>query len=52
MGGLIDHLHETEALLAGPQAWDEPRSPAWTLRGIAEHVAGVRYYAEQVGRLA
>lgn len=98
---LIDHLHETEALLdgaepvpdewhgrmvtldgdwarfteldlaearsrltrlarcyllryevAGPQAWDEPRSPAWTLREIAEHVSGVRYYAEQVGRLA
>jgi hypothetical protein len=98
---LIDHLHETEALLAGaepvpdewhgrvvtldadwsrfteldldearsrltrlarcyllryetagPQAWDEPRSPAWTLREIAGHVAGVRYYAEQVGRLA
>ena len=38
--------------VAGPQAWDEPRSPAWTLREIAEHVAGVRYYAEQVGRLA
>jgi hypothetical protein len=38
--------------VAGPRAWDEPRSPAWTLREIAEHVAGVRYYAEQVGRLA
>ena len=37
---------------AGPQSWDEPRTPAWTLREIAEHVAGVRYYAEQVGRLA
>jgi hypothetical protein len=38
--------------VAGPRAWDEPRAPAWTLREIAEHVAGVRYYAEQVGRLA
>jgi hypothetical protein len=33
-------------------AWDEPRDGEWTLREIAEHVAGVRYYAEQVGSLA
>jgi len=32
-------------------AWDEPRGGEWTLREIAEHVAGVRYYAEQVGSL-
>jgi hypothetical protein len=37
---------------AGPAAWDEPRGGEWTLREIAEHVAGVRYYAEQVGALA
>jgi hypothetical protein len=37
---------------AGPGAWDEPRGGEWTLREIAEHVAGVRYYAEQVGVLA
>jgi hypothetical protein len=37
---------------AGPAAWDEPRGGEWTLRVIAEHVAGVRYYAEQVGSLA
>ncbi len=37
---------------AGPYAWDEPRGGEWTLREIAEHVAGVRYYAEQVGSLA
>jgi hypothetical protein len=37
---------------AGPAEWDAPRGPAWTLREIAGHVAGVRYYAEQVGRLA
>jgi hypothetical protein len=37
---------------AGRAAWDEPRDGEWTLREIAEHVAGVRYYAEQVGSLA
>jgi hypothetical protein len=36
---------------AGPAAWDAPRRDAWTLREIAEHVAEVTYYAEQVGRL-
>ena len=36
---------------AGPAAWDAPRPGEWTLRVIAEHVAGVRYYAEQVGAL-
>jgi hypothetical protein len=37
---------------AGEAAWDEPRSGEWTLREIAEHVAGVTWYAEQVGSLA
>jgi hypothetical protein len=37
---------------AGAAAWDEPRGGEWTLREIAEHVAEVRYYAEQVGSLA
>lgn len=37
--------------MAGPEAWDAPRGEAWTLRQIAEHVAGVTFYAEQVGRL-
>jgi hypothetical protein len=36
---------------AGPEAWDAPRGEAWTLRQIAEHVADVTFYAEQVGRL-
>jgi hypothetical protein len=36
---------------AGPGAWDLPRGEAWTLREIAEHVAGVTFYAEQVGLL-
>jgi hypothetical protein len=31
--------------------WDAPRNEAWTLREIAEHVAEVTYYAEQVGSL-
>ena len=37
---------------AGPAVWDEAHGGEWTLREIAEHVAGVRYYAEQVGVLA
>ena len=36
---------------AGADAWDRPQPDAWTLREIAEHVAGVTYYAEQVGSL-
>jgi hypothetical protein len=31
---------------------DRPRPQAWTLRQIAHHVAGVTYYAHQVGDLA
>ena len=37
--------------MAGPDAWDAPRDPAWTLREIAEHVSGVCAYAEYVGNL-
>jgi hypothetical protein len=32
-------------------ALDAPRGQAWTIRQIVEHVAGVTWYAEQVGRL-
>jgi hypothetical protein len=32
-------------------ALDAPRGAAWTIRQIVEHVAGVTWYAEQVGRL-
>jgi DNA-binding transcriptional MerR regulator len=35
---------------AGPEEWDRPRDPNWTLRQIAEHV-GTAWYAEQVGNL-
>lgn len=34
----------------GPEAWDRPRSPEWTIREIVEHVAPP-WYAEQVGDL-
>jgi hypothetical protein len=37
---------------AGADAWDQPRPDAWTLREIAEHVAEVTYYADQVGSMA
>ena len=37
--------------MAGPEAWDASRDPAWTLREIAEHVSGVSAYAEYVGNL-
>jgi hypothetical protein len=37
--------------MAGQEAWDASRSPAWTLREIAEHVSGVSAYAEYVGNL-
>jgi hypothetical protein len=36
---------------AGPDAWDTPRGENWTLREIAEHLDGIRWYADQVGRL-
>jgi hypothetical protein len=36
---------------AGPDAWDLPRGENWTLREIAEHLTGIRWYADQVGRL-
>lgn len=43
---------ELRLAAAGPEAWDTPRTPSWTLREIAEHLVGVRWYAEQVGRLS
>lgn len=36
---------------AGPAEWDAPRGESWTLREIAEHLSGIRWYADQVGRL-
>lgn len=34
-----------------PAEWDTPRGENWTLREIAAHLAGIRWYADQVGRL-
>lgn len=42
------YVHRLAA--AGPQEWDKPRSPHWTIREIAEHV-GAPWYAEQIGDL-
>ncbi|GAA1128309.1 hypothetical protein [Nocardioides aquiterrae] len=36
---------------AGPDEWDAPRGESWTLREIADHLTGIRWYADQVGRL-
>lgn len=33
------------------EALDAPRGQSWTIRQIVEHVAGVTWYAEQVGHL-
>jgi hypothetical protein len=48
----IARTFEHRLASAGAAAWDSPRTPNWTLREIAEHLTGVRWYAEQVGRLA
>lgn len=50
----ITRLARTFALrlaAAGPAAWDAPRTPNWTLREIADHLTGIRWYADQLGRL-
>ena len=43
---------ELRLAAAGPDAWDAPRTPNWTLREIADHLTGVRWYAGQLGRLS
>lgn len=50
----ITRLARTFALRlasAGPGAWDVPRTPNWTLREIADHLADISWYADQLGRL-
>jgi hypothetical protein len=47
----LAQLYELRFAAAGPAEWDSPRTPAWTLREIAEHVAGVTWYADQIGTL-
>lgn len=36
---------------AGPDEWDVPRGDNWSLREIADHLTGIVWYAEQVGKL-
>jgi hypothetical protein len=43
---------ELRLAAAGPDAWDVPRTPNWSLAEIADHLTGVRWYAEQLGRLS
>jgi hypothetical protein len=50
----LRRLGQTFALrmaAAGEAEWDVPRDPHWTLRQICDHLTGVVWYAEQVGRL-
>jgi hypothetical protein len=47
----LAQLYELRFAAAGPAEWDQPRTPAWTLREIAKHVAGITWYADQVGTL-
>ncbi len=46
----LGDLYRRRLAAAGPDEWDKPRAPEWTLREIAHHV-GDAWYAEQVGDL-
>lgn len=48
----LAQLYTLRYAAAGPNEWDRPRDPNWSLRRIAEHVADVRWYAEQMGPLS
>jgi hypothetical protein len=47
----LGQLYVLRFAAAGQPEWDRPRDPSWTLRAIAEHLAGP-WYAEQVGDLS
>jgi hypothetical protein len=47
----LGQLYSLRYSAAGTTAWDAARGEAWTLRFIAEHVAEVVWYAEQMGSL-
>jgi hypothetical protein len=47
----LAQLYELRLASCGPAEWDRPRTPSWTLREIAEHVADVTWYANQIGPL-
>jgi hypothetical protein len=46
----LGQLYLLRLAAAGPDEWDRPRDPNWTVRGIVNHV-GKSWYAEQVGKL-
>lgn len=46
----LGQLYLLRLAAAGPDEWDRPRDPNWTLRQIVQHVAKP-WYAEQVGDL-
>jgi hypothetical protein len=46
----LGQLYLLRLAAAGPEEWDRPRDPNWTLRRIVQHVARP-WYAEQVGDL-
>jgi|SRR5262245_5715366 len=48
----LGQLYVLRYAAAGPAAWDADRGHAWTLRTIAEHLAEVVWYAEQMGSLS
>jgi hypothetical protein len=49
--GRLGQLYALRLRSLGDEELDAPRGQAWTIRQIVEHVAGVTWYAEQVGRL-
>jgi hypothetical protein len=49
--GRLGQLYALRLRSLDDDALDSPRDRSWTIRQIVEHVAGVTWYAEQVGRL-
>lgn len=47
----LAQLYELRLAACGSAEWDRPRTPSWTLREIADHVADVTWYADQLGPL-
>jgi hypothetical protein len=47
----LGQLWELRLGALDPAEWDAPRGEHMTLRRMAEHLRGVRWYADQVGRL-
>jgi hypothetical protein len=49
--GRLGQIYALRLRSLDDEALDASRGQAWTIRQIVEHVAGVTWYAEQVGRL-